>query len=168
MKYLSSRSLLIVFILLFMGTSFICGQWGPGQPQIDHTTFNLLRKVSLNRESEKMDILIPILGSISTFSIKISSEISEGELIIEIYDPTGEKQGNYFIDTQNSLKPNKIEKTTNPDVKESVIGHISKLIDYPINGNWKVSIIPKYTVGHFEIESNQMTTKQILDKKNKR
>jgi hypothetical protein len=167
MKTLLSK-LLCASILIILSKSFACGQWGPGQPQIDHTTFNLSRTIRLSQESEKLEILLPVSGPIVAFSIKISSEIFEGELTIEIYDPNGEKQGNYSIDNQISLKPNKIDKSDKPRTKEIVSGKISKSVEYPINGKWKVLIIPKNAIGEIVIESDQLSTKQILDKANKR
>lgn len=94
MKDLSKR-LLIMSLFLFISTNFIYSQLGPGQPQIDKTTFNLSRRITLKGESEKLEILLPVSGPIVVFETKISSEILEGELTIEIYDPNGEKQGNY-------------------------------------------------------------------------
>jgi hypothetical protein len=167
MENFSSR-LLITTLFLTMCTSFVCGQWGPGQPQIDRTTFNLSRRLSLNDESEKKEILIPVTGRIVSFIIRISSEIFGGELTVEIYDPNGEKQGNYSVDSQISLKPNKNEKNSKPSTVEIVAGKIEKTIEYPTSGNWKVLIIPKNAKGDLIIESNQMSTKQILDKPNKR
>jgi hypothetical protein len=156
-----SNKLLITTLFLTMCTSVVCGQWGPGATSRDNTTFTLLRKITLNGESSKLEIILPVADRIWNFTIKISSEIKEGELTIEIYDPSGEKQGNYSIDSQSSLKPNKTEKTANPNVKEIVTGQISKSIDFPKNGNWKIAIIPKNAKGNLEIASNQLTDKSI-------
>lgn len=154
MKNYSSK-LLITTLFLTMWTSVVCGQGGPGQPQIDRTTFTLSRRITLEKESEKLEILLPISGSIVNFTIKIWSEIFDGELTIEIYDPSGEKQGNYAIDNQISLKPKKSEKKDVSGSKEVVSGTITKSVEYPKNGNWKVLIIPKNATGTIEIKSEQ-------------
>ena len=166
MKNLSSKLITLFFFLL--GTTTAFGQWGPGQPQIDHTSFNLQRQISLNEDSEKKEILIPISGPIVRFTINIASRISEGELTIEMYDPSGEKQGNYSVDNQISARLDKSDKNAKMTNKEIVTGKIDKSIEYPISGNWKVLIIPKNASGELLIESNQMSTKQIPDKANKR
>ena len=167
MKNLSNR-LLVISLFFMMNTGFVYCQLDAGQPQIDKTTFSLSRNFTLTRESKKIEVLLPVTGSIVNFQIKISSSIFFGELTIEVYDPMGEKQGNYSIDRKSSVQQSNNEKASNTDLKEIVTGQISKSIENPINGNWKVIIIPKNATGHLEINSEQLTTKQIPDKQNKR
>ena len=157
MKTILSK-LLMASILFIMSTDPTLAQAGTGLPQTDRTTFNLSRRISLDQESEKYEILLPVSGPINSFSIKISSEIFNGKLTIEIYDPNGEKQGNYSVDNQTSNRPDKSVKS---NTKEVVSGRISKLIEYPINGVWKVLIIPTNATGQILIESDQMSSKQI-------
>ncbi len=163
-----SRKLIIALFILVAGTKIAFCQWGPGQPQIDKTTFNLQREISLNEDSEKKEILLPVSGPIVRFTISIGSRITEGELTIEVYDPNGEKQGNYSVDNQISSRLYKSDKNAKMMSKEIVTGKIDKSIEYPISGNWKVLIIPNNASGQLVIESNQMSTKQIPDKVNKR
>jgi len=167
MKNLSIRVLAAsLFITIYTGSAF--GQWGPGQPQIDKTSFNLQREIWLTEDSERKEILLPVTGPIVKFVIRISSRVMSGELTIEIYDPTGEKQGNYSIDNQISSRQTPGDKNEKRTSKETVNGNLEKSIEYPINGNWKIIIIPKNATGELGIESNQMSTKQIPDKPNKR
>jgi hypothetical protein len=124
----------------------------------NRTDFYINRKIILNWESEKQEIVLPISEQydVLTFEVKFTNQ--GGNLTIEIYDPKGEKQNHCSIGSQsNSLKlnPNKnlIEKSLEIiGISNRCSGKISKTIKNPMKGNWIVKVIPKNTKGVVNIK----------------
>lgn len=148
------------FLCLFVMTSFISGQ--------EETRFNLERQIILNGESENLEILLSVSEQDNILNLRIQSNIQEGELTVEIYDPKNEKQGNYSIgsqlkSTQSNSNKNQMEKEL--EVlgirKESVQGTITRSIKNPVKGNWVVKIIPKNAIGRVSIVSDQLSVNGI-------
>lgn len=126
--------------------------------QTDNTEFKLSKTINLNGESEKVEIIIPVTEKITGLSIKISSITIAGEITIEVYDPAGEKMGNYSVGSQNSIKV--VGKTYNPTQNESVAGEITKSVIFPKIGNWTVNVVPKNAKGSISLESIQSSLKR--------
>lgn len=157
MKNLSHR-LCITFLFLAVSANLLSGQSNRETKQIDHTEFSLSKTINLNGESDQIEVTIPISDNKVALSILIASIVWAGELTIEVYDPTGEKLGNYSVGSQNSIKTNKTG--SDPTKKETVTGQITKTVEFPITGNWKVLIIPKNAKGTLDIKSNQISMKR--------
>lgn len=156
MKNLSAR-MLITFSFLLLSTNLIMGQSNKSTGQTDHTTFSLSKTINLKMDSELSETIIQVSERKVGLILKISSWIMDGELTIEVYDPKGERQGNYSIDSQNSLKTRKIEQTGTQTKSQTVTGKISKTVEFPIIGNWVIKIIPKNATGSISIESEQIS-----------
>lgn len=171
MKELSNR-LLITALFLFYITNIILGQ--------GKTDFNVIRSITLNGVSEIQKIILPITEQYNDLNLNIMSNLNEGDLTIEIYDPVGENQGNFSIGCQLNLpklKKNKPELENKLDTliigtplngssygyngyiynNESVQGKISRSFKNPIKGNWIVKIIPKNAKGFIRIETSQLS-----------
>lgn len=126
--------------------------------QVDHTEFTLQKTINLNDESDKMEVTIPISESKVALQLNIASIVWAGELSIEVYDPTGEKLGDYSVGSENSIN---VEKTkSDPTKNKGVTGQIIKTVDFPIVGKWKIIIIPKNAKGTLEIRTNQVSLKK--------
>jgi len=159
MKKLLCR-FLSTFLCLFVMTSFISGQ--------DATTFNLERQIILNGESENLEVILSVSEQDNALILKIQSNIQEGELTVEIYDPKNEKQGNYSIgsqlkSTKSNSNKNQMEKELEARgiYKEKVQGTITRSIKNPVKGNWVVKIIPKNAKGLVTIVSDQLSNNSI-------
>ena len=157
MKKLLSR-FFTAFLCFFVMTSFISGQ--------NATQFNLERQIFLTGESENLEIILSISEQDKSLNLKIQSNIEEGGLTIEIYNPKNEQQGNYSIGAQ--LKSAQLNRNKDPIVnglvvkgykKETVQGTITRSIKNPVKGNWVVKIIPKKAKGRVTIvsESDQLS-----------
>jgi len=160
-------------VLLLLGTNLITGQINSQAKQVskaslagqagqanqtDNTEFKLTKTINLNGESEKVEIIIPVAEGKIGLTIKISSVIVGGELTIEVYDPTGEKMGNYSVGSQNSIKI--VGKTYNPTQSDAISGQITKSVLFPNIGNWKINVIPKNAKGSIDLESIQSSLKR--------
>ena len=149
------RKLSSVVLVLLLGVLSTFGQNGNQKKQTDKTVFDLNKEISLKGESNLVEVLIPVNEQNIQLFINISTIVLGGELTIQLFDPSGEKHGNYSVGSQNSIK---VEgKTYNPTSNETVTGQISKSIRYPINGNWKINIIPKTVTADISIKTKQAT-----------
>jgi hypothetical protein len=145
-------------LILCLSANSVSGQTNKQTGQIDRTEFNLHKSISFNGENEKIEILIQVSESNNVLKLMISSIVFSGELTIEVFDPTGEEQGKYSVGSQNSLKTT--GKTYNPTQNETVSGKISKLVESPITGDWKIIVIPKNVKGSLNIDSDQSSIKK--------
>lgn len=107
--------------------------------------------VSFNSQSEATEVKFPVL-QFENLSMTIESHNYEGELTIELYDPQGEKQGNFTVGSP-TFSGKKDESKVPP--RESVRGSLSKKIANPIKGEWIVKLIPKNSTGSIEIDCVQ-------------
>lgn len=115
MKNLSKRLSIATLLLSFLA-SFSLGQ--------DKPDLNFSRKILLKSESEEQMVPIAVPEICTSLNLSIAAKIQEGELTIEIYDPKGEKQGNFSIVCQSdTLKTNKgkihSESSSNSNSKAS-------------------------------------------------
>jgi len=152
------HALSCTLLILCLSVNSILGQTKKLSGQIDRTEFNLHKSINLNGENEKIEISIQVAESNNVLNLVISSMVYTGELTIEVCDPTGEEQGKYSVGSQNSLKTS--GKDYNPTQKEIVSGKISKSVESPIIGDWKIIIIPKNVKGILNIDSNQSSIKK--------
>lgn len=157
MKKLSGKFLAAILLLVVI-TSYSWGQ--------DNTDFSLNRNLILKSESQEQKITVAISEIYSSLKLSINAMIQEGELTIEIYDPNGEKQGNFSIGCQlgtPKINKNEIqsERVSDSGTKEMVQGRITRTIAKPLKGNWIVKIIPKSASGQVQISSDQKTAEEV-------
>lgn len=112
--------------------------------QANQKRFSIETGVSFNGQSEATDLKFPVL-QIANLNMIIESHINQGELTIELYDPQGEKQGNFTIGSPAFSS------------KESVRGSLSKRITNPVKGDWIVKYLPKNASGGIEIICTQLS-----------
>lgn len=126
----------ILFITL-LSTSFTSAQ--------ERTSLNIQRTIELKNESQIKEVKIEVNEKECRFNLKITSLVHGGEVKVEIYDPNGKKQGNFSVGCEIQSE----------NSKETVNGMITKLIENPDLGNWKVKIIPKKAIGKLSILFSQ-------------
>ena len=129
-----------LFGTLFLVTIIPCLSFG------QDTQITLTRSILLNGDSEKEEITIKVEEQVVRLNISIKSSINKGKLILEIYDPNGEKEGYFSIGGQIKAVDNK---------KEIVTGSINKMLQEPTPGNWKIIIIPNKAKGSIKINTNK-------------
>lgn len=110
---------------------------------IENTKVSIERAIWLDNDSKTKEIVIPVETKSKKLQLVINSAITSGKLSIEIYDPKGEKQGNFSIGTQ-----------TNLGSQEKVRGNISKSLKEPLVGKWMIKIIPSEASGDVHIQTS--------------
>lgn len=113
-----------------------------------HTRFKIRRTISLNGDSQKDTVVLKIEKQTSVLELQIISRVSLGELTIEIYNPAGEKEGNYSVGSQ--IKADRIKSLNGSDNKgkqETVHGEINRELIGPMVGDWKIAVIPSTAKG---------------------
>jgi len=115
----------------------------------EKTAFNTARNLKLENESKEQQISIDVSDEYDTFALSIDSNIHEGKLSIEIFDPSGEKQGNFSIGCQ-------VGGANNPTTKEVVQGQFRKTFQKPKKGKWVVKIIPQNAHAQINITVTQI------------
>jgi hypothetical protein len=177
MKNLSKRLSIATLLLSFL----TCFSWGQDKPDL-----NFSKKIMLKSESEGQMVPLAVSENCTSLNLSIAAKIQEGELTIEIYDPKGEKQGNFSIECHSdTLKTNKgkthSESSSGSNSKTSSssssssstltlastslssssstssVGLFTKSLKNPTNGDWMIKIIPKNASGEVKIDSEQKT-----------
>lgn len=121
--------------------------------------------IRLKGETEVKEVIVPLRDSLNSVNLSVTSSIRTGELTIEIFDPTGEKYGNFTLgyQTNNSVSLKKEnQKITTQDIDngdEKAHGNLFRTIKNPVRGAWKARITNKGAVGNILIQfMNQPTT----------
>lgn len=121
--------------------------------------------IKLNGETEVKEVIIPLRDSLNSVNIIVTSLIGAGELTLEIFDPTGEKHGNFTLGCQmNNIVSQKKEnqKITARDIDDSdekAFGNLFRTIKNPIRGAWKAKITNKGAIGNIQIQFTNQSTK---------
>lgn len=152
------QALSVTLLILCLSGNSISGQTKKQSGQIDRTEFSLHKTIIFDGENEKIEISIQVTERNNVLKLLISSTVITGELTIQVFDPTGEEQGKYSVGSQNSIKTT--EKTSNPTQNEKATGRISKSVESPIIGDWKIIVIPKNVKGILNIDFDQSSIKK--------
>lgn len=128
----------------------------------DRTTFDVNRVIFLKSDSEEKKVTIPVDENYNNLKLSIAATIQQGDLIIEIFDPKGAKQGNFSIGCQvggqkTPKGESQTETSSDSNIMEQVQGRISRMIKNPVKGNWIVKLTPKSARGQVEIFCSQIT-----------
>ena len=138
----------LTFCILLVSFTTALSQGGassePGErsPQTSTTKVDLSRKIKMERDSKPEEVILPIGNDVKRFGLFIHSSVDAGDLKIELYDPKGNSQGSLVGGTQ----------LTGPK-SERVNSSISKSVDHPQSGDWKIRISPVQVTGTVVIET---------------
>jgi hypothetical protein len=138
----------IVILLSFLRLNSLSGQ--------DPVKSDDQKLIRLINESKVQEIILQVKDSVNSLMIVVNSNIQAGDVTIEIYDPNGEKHGyfsigcesNTTITIKNINSTGKSVYSTNPS---RASGNISRNINNPVKGEWKVKIIPQNATGDVNI-----------------
>lgn len=119
-----------------------------------NTRFEINRSINFHpkKDIEPTNIIIKVDKQTVNFFLDISCKVRLGGLTVEIYDPKGEKQGEFSIESQMDKKLPLTGSDENE--REIVNGNISKQINEPIKGDWFVKLIPNNTFANILIKSS--------------
>ena len=107
-----------------------------------------LKHLTLKGTSGEQEVLLPLRDSLSYINFDIRAVITSGELTIELYDPMGEKYGNFSLagsaSSKNKQNPGLIRgKTYVVEASGSLVRHVQ----LPQRGMWKAKVFTKNAAG---------------------
>lgn len=132
----------VIIVLLFIGPLAMAQQ--------DCTDYKITRTIQLDESSKTKEIKLEVNDDVKCLQIGLISTIESGALTIEIYDPKGDKQGNFSVESELSSNSSSAGKN-----KDLVCGQLNKTINKPMKGNWTVKLKPKKATGEIQINSRQ-------------
>lgn len=116
------------------------------------STFNLRREIQLHDyDSKEKTVTLNVGSETNQLYIMINCRVNKGRISIGIFSPSGEKKGDFEIESQfdESLS----EASGNHE--EIVEGSINKNIKTPEKGKWLIKIKPTNTNGALQINTKQ-------------
>lgn len=114
------------------------------------SNYNTQRSIELDDSSSKEEVKVEVAENTKHLMIGVNSTISAGALTMEIFDPKGDKQGNFSVESMMSSNSN-----SNGKSKESVCGQLNKSFQDPMKGKWTIKLKPRKVTGNIKITSHQ-------------
>ena len=116
------------------------------------TQFKTTRNLGFKESSKTQEITINIKEKTAGLSLEILCVVREGMVTIEIYDPSGQKQGEFAVESVESEDDGSLFSA----LADGVSGEIKKSVRDPQLGKWIVKFIPKNATGRVTINSVQV------------
>lgn len=137
-----SKSITTVIITLFLCVGAFA----------QSTEFKTTRNLGFKESSKVQTVEIKISEKTSTLSIEILCTVKKGIVTIEIYNPSGEKQGEFSVESMESEDDGSLFSI----LAEGVSGQINKIINDPELGKWTIKFTPKQASGRVQTQSVQI------------
>jgi hypothetical protein len=138
---MKNRTILLVLTVLLSITTFAQTQNNETATK-QATEFKFQRNIQLEDCKENEEIIISIAKNTKEFKLMINTSVSEGKVIVEIYDSNKKKQGTFSVGNQLNIQNSEI-----------ATGTINKAILEPQEGDWKVKIISTRAKGIITINT---------------
>tara|TARA_B100000780_G_C21062545_1_gene427151 strand:- start:464 stop:892 length:429 start_codon:yes stop_codon:yes gene_type:complete len=138
---MKNRIILLLFTLLLSIATFAQTQNNQAESN-QATEFKFQRNIQLEDCKKNEEITISIAENTKEFKLMIDTSVSEGKVILEIYDSNAKKQGVFSVGTQMNVQNSELAK-----------GTINKALLEPQAGNWKVKIISTKAKGIITINT---------------
>jgi hypothetical protein len=100
-----------------------------------------------DKDSKSISAKIRVTEKSALF-FNVNSEINSGNVLIEIFNPSGKKEGELSLEHSNAQK-GQINQTAN------TTGSLNKTINSPETGDWSVKITPERSAGNVNISVAQ-------------
>ena len=123
-----------VLVMVFALLSSAIGQ--------DELKIKRLKKLTFNYETDLTEITVESTSDYNYFVFNIHCELTEGQVTIDIIDPKGNKQGSFTVKTDDGTITGR-----NTSTEDSVRGTLTKIVPYPMKGEWKIKVNPSSAVG---------------------
>lgn len=131
-----------------------------GQDSI-RTTIKI-RQITLKGESGDQVVSLPLRDSLSHINFEIKAVIISGELTVELFDPNGEKYGNFSLAGSTNSKNKDADMIKGKIYYAEASGSLVRYVKLPERGLWKAKVITKNAVGVVEFNLTRSIT--ILEK----
>ena len=113
------------------------------------TDFTTTRRLGFNNSVNSQSVEIKSPKDTSTLSIQILCSVENGAVTIEIFNPSGKKEGEFTVESTETETSNSLFDLLN----EGVSGEINKLVNDPEVGSWIVKFNPDKATGKVQIVS---------------
>lgn len=114
---------------------------------------NLQHSLKLNEKSVEQSIKVDVAGDVESLKIDIRCSLEKGEVIIELYDPEGKRQGKFTLGSKTNIGSQADADGKNDVQRED--GKLEKIVSNPVNGNWVIKITPTKTKAQVSIRTYQ-------------
>lgn len=117
-----------------------------GQDSI-RATINL-KSITLRGDSGEQEVSLPLRDSLNYINFEIKAVITAGELTVELFDPAGEKYGNFSLaGSSNSGDRQDGEFVRGKYYYAEASGSLVRYVKFPVRGIWKAKVITKNAAG---------------------
>lgn len=116
------------------------------------TEFKTTRNLGFSESNKIQTVDIKIAEKTVRLSLEIICSVKEGSVTIEIFNPSGEKQGEFSVESTESEKDESLFSL----LKDGVSGQINKRIIEPALGKWTIKFTPENASGRVNIQSIQL------------
>jgi hypothetical protein len=117
---------------------------------------NTQNSLFLNEKSVEQSITVEVTGAVEYLEIVIRCSLTKGEVIVELFDPEGKRQGKFTVGSKENMGTPNGEKEQN-ETRED--GKLEKIVMNPVNGIWKIKITPTKTKASIDVRGNQRYSK---------
>lgn len=112
----------------------------------EETDFSLTRSIKLSNNSGSKAIPVEINAESPEFLLSINCNLQSGTLNVEIYDPKGEKRGNFSVKGSG-------HSNNKSGWSETVGGVINKRYRSPLEGTWTIKFISEKVTADISINT---------------
>lgn len=107
-----------------------------------------LKTLNLKGESGEQEVSLPLRDSLSYINFEIKAVITSGELTVELYNPDGEKYGNFSLaGSSGSGNKQNTEFIRGKAYYAEASGSLVRYVKLPKRGMWKAKVITKNAAG---------------------
>jgi hypothetical protein len=107
-----------------------------------------LKSVTLKGESGEQEVSLPLRDSLTYINFEIKALITSGDLTVELYDPDGEKYGNFSLaGSSSSGNRQNTEFIRGKTYYAEASGSLVRYVKFPKRGMWKAKVITKNAAG---------------------
>jgi len=110
------------------------------------------KSITISGNNSKTKIVKVKVTKSNTLFFNVSGEINSGNVLIEILDPKGQKQGELSLEHHKSST-----RKTGQIFSNKNSGSVNNINDAPETGDWVVKITPNKSNGHIHISVAQYT-----------
>lgn len=118
---------------------------------------NLVHKniILSGNDSKNRIVKIKVIHE-NTLFFNINCTINSGSVLIEVFDPKGQKEGELSLEHREKSAAKKGTR-----ISGSTSGSLNKIINAPEKGEWEVKVKPKKSNGHIYISIGQLNQPAI-------
>ena len=123
-----------------------------------------VKQLTLKGESGEQEVSLPLRDSLSYINFEIKAVITSGELSIELFDPNGEKYGNFSLaGSPSSFNKQDTELIRGKTYYAEASGSLVRYVKLPKRGMWKAKVVTKNAAGAVQFYLTRGVTVLKLD-----